>query len=46
MVFDYYLGKEKHPLNMSADAIKAANTVHRQIAASIRRSAAPGCGTD
>ena len=32
MVFDYYLGKEKHPLNMSADAIKAANTVHSQIA--------------
>ncbi|HET7016398.1 MAG TPA: hypothetical protein VFI65_20925 [Streptosporangiaceae bacterium] len=32
MVFDYYLGKEKHPLNMRADAIKAANTVHRQLA--------------
>ena len=32
MVFDYYLGKEKHPLNMGADAIKAANTVHRQLA--------------
>jgi hypothetical protein len=32
MVFDYYLGKEKHPLNMRALAIKAANTVHRQLA--------------
>lgn len=31
MVFDYYLGKEKHPLNMRALAIKAANTVHRQL---------------
>ncbi len=32
MVFDYYLGKEKHPLNMRADAIKAASAVHRQLA--------------
>jgi hypothetical protein len=32
MVFDYYLGKEKKPLNMSALAVKAANTVHRQLA--------------
>jgi hypothetical protein len=32
MVFDYYLGKEKHPLNMGADAVKAANAVHRQLA--------------
>lgn len=31
MVFDYYLGKEKHPLNMSADAVKAANAVHGQL---------------
>jgi hypothetical protein len=31
MVFDYYLGKEKHPLNMGALAKEAANTVHRQL---------------
>ncbi len=33
MVFDYYLGTEKKPLNMSALAIEAALTVHSQLAA-------------
>jgi hypothetical protein len=33
MVFDYYLGTEKKPLNMGALAIKAAITVHRQLTA-------------
>jgi len=32
MVFGYYLGKEKHALNMHVLAIKAANTVHSQLA--------------
>jgi hypothetical protein len=31
MVFDYYLGTEKKPLNMGALAIKSAETVHRQL---------------
>jgi hypothetical protein len=33
MVFDYYLGNEKKPLNMGALAVKSAITVHRQLAA-------------
>lgn len=32
MVFDYYLGKEKKPLNMGLLAKQAANTVHGQLA--------------
>ena len=32
MVFDYYLGKETKQLNMAALAIKAALTVHAQLA--------------
>ena len=31
MVFDYYLGTEKKPLDMGALAIKSALTVHRQL---------------
>jgi hypothetical protein len=31
MVFDYYLGNEKKPLDMSALAIKAALSVHSQL---------------
>jgi hypothetical protein len=31
MVFDYYLGTEKKPLNMGALAIKSAQTVHQQL---------------
>jgi hypothetical protein len=31
MVFDYYLGTEKKPLNMGALAIQSAGTVHRQL---------------
>ncbi len=31
MVFDYYLGTEKKPLNMTALAIKSAVTVHHQL---------------
>ena len=33
MVFDYYLGNEKKPLPMGALAVKAAVSVHRQLAA-------------
>jgi hypothetical protein len=32
MVFDYYLGTEKKPLNMGALGIKSALSVHRQLA--------------
>ena len=32
MVFDYYLGNEKKPLNMSKLALEAVTSVHRQIA--------------
>lgn len=31
MVFDYYLGTEKKPLDMGALAVKSALTVHRQL---------------
>jgi hypothetical protein len=31
MVFDYYLGTEKKPLNMGALAIRSALSVHRQL---------------
>jgi len=31
MVFDYYLGTEKKPLNMGALAIQSASTVHHQL---------------
>jgi hypothetical protein len=31
MVFDYYLGIEKKPLNMGALAIESANSVHHQL---------------
>lgn len=31
MVFDYYLGTEKKPLDMGALAVESANSVHRQL---------------
>ena len=37
MVFDYYLGDEKKPLNMGALAIKSAETVHHQLEKLYRR---------